>query len=75
MLREQDALLLPCPLLNIKDVDFDDGSCEASICPQWTPISSPSRAALPRYARYGDCYWHERERRHAEMKRKREGGK
>ena len=71
MIREQDALLLPCPLLVIKDVDFDDGSCEASICPQWTR----NKLTADGGPRYGDCYWHERERRHAEMKRKREGGK
>ena len=70
MLREQDALLMVCPILNIKDMTFDDASCEGSICPQWTR----TRTALNEPP-YGDCYWLERERRHEEMKRKREGGK
>jgi len=68
MIREQDALLLPCPLLTIKDVTFDDGYCEGSICPQWvrSKVNALSEPA------WGDCYWHERVRRHEEMKRKRE---
>ena len=69
MIREQDALLMDCPILNIKDVDFDDGSCEGSICPQWTR----QKTALTEPPR-GDCYWLERRRRREEMERKREEG-
>ena len=72
MIREQDALLLPCPLLNCPGVTFNDHYCDGSECDQnWVW----SGATDVRGIRLGDCWALAKERRLAEMKRKREGGK
>ena len=66
MLREQDALLLPCPLLDGKTKVIEGYYCDGSKCPQWTRSKFNDAKGRP----LGSCYWIERVREHETKKEK-----